>query len=129
MNEPEDDGIHVHRYGVLCQGLLGAERGRLNTLVNDGHDVVDRRNDQEQPRRLDAAQFAGAQDDEFLPGVRHLQGGGDDDREEHKDGAWDDVTCRNKDRTDGHAAKRDKHRDQYQRYGSTDRESDQNCSL
>src|ERR1700741_1268327 len=59
MNEPEDDGIHVHRCGVLCQGLLGAESGSLDTLVNDGYDVVDDRNDQEEsgpftPRNLPA---------------------------------------------------------------------------
>ncbi len=50
----------------------------VNTLVNDGHDLVDdRRNDQEKSGPFHSAQFAGAQDDEFLPGVRHLQSGGD----------------------------------------------------
>jgi hypothetical protein len=36
----KNDGVHVRRNGILRQGLLGAENGSLNTLVNDGHDVA-----------------------------------------------------------------------------------------
>ena len=47
---------------------------------NDGNDVVDDGNDQEESRPFDAAQLSRAKDDELLPGVGHLQRGGDDDR-------------------------------------------------
>ena len=59
---------------VSLVSAASALKGRgLNALVDDGYDVVDDRNDQEESRPFNTAQFSGAQDDEFLPGVGHLQ--------------------------------------------------------
>ena len=59
MDEPEDNRIHVHRDGVFRQCFLCTEGRGLNALVDDGHDIVDNRNDEEEarpltPRRLPA---------------------------------------------------------------------------
>src|SRR5271154_5412148 len=54
MDEPEDDRIHVDRDGVFRQCRLGAERRGLNALIDDGHDVVDDRDDEKESRPLDA---------------------------------------------------------------------------
>ena len=47
-------------------------------------DAVDDRDDDEQARPLDALQLAGAQDDELLPVVGHLQRQRDQDGHEHQ---------------------------------------------
>ena len=73
MHVPEDDGIDVDRHGVAGERLLGIELRGLDALVDDGGDAVDDRDDEEQAGTLDARQLAGAQDDEALPVVGHLQ--------------------------------------------------------
>jgi hypothetical protein len=68
VHEPEDDRVHIHRDGVFRQCLLGTKRRGLNPLIDHGCDAVDDRNDQEQSRPFDAAQFPRTQDDELFPG-------------------------------------------------------------
>jgi hypothetical protein len=60
-----------------------------------------------QPPR--AAQFSSAQDNEFLPGVRHLQRGGDDDRDDQQSSPWHEITLDAKYRADGDAGNRKKY--------------------
>jgi hypothetical protein len=52
-----------------------------------------------------------AQDNEFLPGVRHLQSGGDDDRDDQQGGGWHEVTHGTKHRADDEAGDRKKYGD------------------
>src|SRR6266446_4510620 len=54
-------------------------------------------------RPFDAEQFSRAKDDELLPGVGHLQRGGDDDRGDHKRDARIKVPCRAQFRAHGEA--------------------------
>ena len=71
---------------VRAISRLGTKRRGLNALIDNRDNVVDDRNDKEKARPFDAAQFSRAKDDEFFPGVGHLQRGGDDDRNDHN---WD----------------------------------------
>ena len=88
VHVPEDDGIDIDRHRVAGERLLGVEPGGLDALVDDGGDGVDDRNDHEQPRPFHARQFAGAQDDEALPVVGHLE------REQHEYGDDDESDAR-----------------------------------
>jgi hypothetical protein len=84
MDVPEDDRVHVDGNGVLGQRLLGVECGGLNALVDDGGHIVEHGNNREEARPFHALQLARSQDDEFLPGVRHLQRQGDADGNDNK---------------------------------------------
>ena len=87
VHVPEHDGVDIDRHGVARERLLGVEAGGLDALVNNGGDGVDDRDDHEQAGPFDAGQFAGAQDDETLPVVGHLEREGDEDGDEADDNA------------------------------------------
>jgi len=46
VHVPEDDGIDIDRHRVTGERLLGVELRGLDTLVDDGGDGVDDRDDQ-----------------------------------------------------------------------------------
>jgi hypothetical protein len=85
------------------QRLLGAKGRGLNAFIDDGYHVVDNRNDQEKSRPFYAEQFSRAKDDEFLPGVGHLQRRGDDNRCDYNGDARIKVSCYAQSRTHGEA--------------------------
>jgi hypothetical protein len=84
MDVPENDRVDVDRHSVLGQGLLGVEGGGLYALVDDSRDVVDDRDDQEEPGSFHTLELAGSEDDKISPGVGHLERERDNDRGHNK---------------------------------------------
>ena len=54
VHHPEKDGVDVHGHRVGRQGLLGSEAGRDRALIDPRADRVDKRNDPEESRALQA---------------------------------------------------------------------------
>ena len=82
----------IDRDSVLGQRLLGDKLGRSKAGVDQRSDVVEDRDDPEQPRPSDREEFARAQDDGLLPLPCHLKCGKHDHRQDDQQPAGHDET-------------------------------------
>ena len=71
-HHPEGDGVDIDRHRVLGEGGLGLEVGDPDPLVDVVGDLVDDREDREEPRSTETSEAPEAQDHRLLPLVGHL---------------------------------------------------------
>ena len=71
-NDPENDGVDVHRHGVARESGLGARIGNANALIDKAGHGVDYGDDEEEARSAKAFVLAEAEESGLFPLVRDL---------------------------------------------------------